>query len=109
MAVLHKEYYKGTGNGQKNIQVNQDIRAYIENHPDGDFSHVLAEDDRWQVFYHLSDMRTSILNWYEWKKDASILEVGGEFGALTGLLCEHAAHVTTVEYGLFKAEAICRR
>ena len=61
MAVLHKEYYKGTGNGQKNIRVNQDIRAYIENHPNGDFSHVLAEDDRWQVFYHLSDMRTSII------------------------------------------------
>lgn len=37
MAVLHKEYYKGAGNGQKNIRVNQDIRAYIENHPDGDF------------------------------------------------------------------------
>lgn len=109
MAVLHKEYYKGTGMGQGNIPVNQDIRMYIENHPDGDFSQVLESDGRWQVFYHLSDMRTSILNWYEWKDNASILEIGGEFGALTGLLCEHGGRVATVEYGLFKAEAICER
>ena len=70
MAVLHKEYYKGTGMGQGNIPVNQDIRMYIENHPDGDFSQVLESDGRWQVFYHLSDPsligmsgRTMLLSW----------------------------------------------
>lgn len=109
MAVLHQEYYNGEGEGQAKIQVNKDIRSYIENNPSGDFSQVLAQDARWQVFYHLSDMRASILNWYEWNMDASILEIGGEFGAITGLLCEHGKHVTTVEYGLFKAEAICKR
>lgn len=109
MAVLHQEYYKGTGKGQAKIQVNRDIRSYIEDNPSGDFSQVLAMDARWQVFYHLSDMRASILNWYEWSKNGSILEIGGEFGALTGLLCKHGKHVTTIEYGLFKAETICKR
>lgn len=109
MAVLHKEFYKNTGSGQQHIAVNQDIRKYIEQTPDRDFSDILSEDSRWQVFYHLSDMRTSVLNWYEWKKNASLLEIGGEFGALTGLFCERCSQVATVEYGLFKAEAITRR
>ena len=36
-------------------------------------------------------------------------ELGTRHRAGIGITCEHAAHVTTVEYGLFKAEAICRR
>lgn len=109
MAVLHREFYRGTGNGQGCVPVNQDIRRYIEQTPDGDFSFILADDGRWPVFYHLSEMRASILNWYEWKEDARVLEIGGEFGALTGLLCERCQYVATVEYGLFKAESIERR
>lgn len=109
MAVLHQEFYKNTGKGQGSIAVNRDIRNYIEGTPSGDFSCILEKDDRWQVFYHLSDMRVSILNWYEFKKDSRLLEIGGEFGALTGLFCDRCKQVVTTEYGLFKAQAITER
>lgn len=109
MAVLHREYYRETGRGQEKIEVNQDIRRYIEENEGEDYSEVLKQDERWPVFYHLSQMRTSVLNWYEFKKESSLLEIGGEFGALTGLFCNRCAHVTTVEYGLWKAEAIAER
>ncbi|KAA8997968.1 methyltransferase domain-containing protein [Paenibacillus spiritus] len=87
----------------------RDIRAYLEQYPAGRFDEVLRQDSRWEVFYHLSDMRTSILNWYKFDAEAEVLEIGGEFGALSGMLCERCAHVTTVEESLFRAEAICQR
>ena len=109
MAVLYTEFYNNTGAGQGNIPVNQDIFHYIQQAPDGDFSKILAADNRWQVFYHLSSMRTSVLNWYEFQEGASLLEIGGEFGALTGLFCDRCQKVVTVEYGLYKAQAIQER
>ncbi|PNV62614.1 hypothetical protein C0033_08635 [Clostridium sp. chh4-2] len=109
MARLHLEYYKGSGCNQNKIDVNRDIMEYIKKNSDEDYASVLTEDSRWQVFYHLSQMRTSVLNWYEFKKKSDILEIGGEFGALTGMLCDRCQNVTTVEYGLFKAQAIQER
>ena len=109
MSRLHLEYYNGSGANQDKIPVNSDINNYIKETEGEDYSHILAIDDRWQVFYHLSQMRTSILNWYEFKEDSEILEIGGEFGALTGLLCDRCKNVTTVEYGEFKAKAIQER
>lgn len=109
MAVLHTEYYRQSGAGQKDIPVNQDIDAYIHHAESEDFSEIIRQDNRFLVFYHLSQMRTSILNWYEFDENADVLEIGGEFGALTGMLCDRCRHVTTVEYGLFKAQAIVKR
>lgn len=109
MSRLHLEYYNGSGANQDKIPVNCDIRKYIKETEGEDYSHILARDDRWQVFYHLSPMRTSVLNWYEFKKDAEVLEIGGEFGALTGLLCDRCKRVVTVEYGDYKSKAIQER
>lgn len=109
MAQLHLEYYKQSGSNQDKIPVNQDIMNYIKTNHDEDYSQILAKDDRWEVFYHLSQMRTSVLNWYEFKEESSILELGGEFGALTGLFCDRCKNVTAVEYGAFKAWGIYER
>lgn len=51
----------------------------------------------WPVFYHLSPIRENICNWYPFKKDASILEIGSGCGAVTGVLCQNAVSVTSVE------------
>ncbi len=122
MAKLHLEFYKGSGARQDQIPVNRDIAAYIAENAEAagsaqsagvagseDFSAVLARDERWEVFYHLSDMRGSLLNWYEFKEGAKVLEIGAEFGALTGMLCDRAASVCAIEYGKFKAGALAQR
>lgn len=57
---------------------------------------VLEQSDR-DVFYHLSDIRKNILSWIEFKQDCTILEIGAECGAVTGLLCEKAKHVTATD------------
>jgi len=62
-----------------------------------DIEEVLADDDRWALLYHLSPIRQNILNWYPFKDDASVLEIGGGCGAITGVLCQKAHDVKVVE------------
>ncbi|MFC2469112.1 MAG: hypothetical protein ACFNWY_02840, partial [Negativicutes bacterium] len=62
MAKLHTNF---TGPTKLVPQVDQDIDRYITAHPDGNFDEVLKADDRWPVFYHLSDMRAGLLGWYD--------------------------------------------
>ncbi|MGP1470732.1 MAG: class I SAM-dependent methyltransferase [Schwartzia sp. (in: firmicutes)] len=106
MAKLHTNF---TGPSTVVPPVEQDIDRYITAHPDGDFDEVLKEDDRWPVFYHLSDMRGGLLGWYELPPDAEVLEIGAGFGALTGQLSDMAGHVTVMEHSLFRARSLAKR
>lgn len=60
-------------------------------------------DNRWPVVYHFSHLRHNILNWYPFKPDAKILEIGAGCGALTGFLCEKASHITALELTRIRA------
>ena len=71
------------------------IRAILESGADIEDA-VLASDDK-DVFYHLSPLRANLLSWIDFKEDASVLEINAECGALTGILCEKAKHVTSVD------------
>lgn len=71
------------------------IRAILESGADIEDA-VLASDDK-DVFYHLSPLRANLPSWIDFKEDASVLEINAECGALTGILCEKAEHVTAVD------------
>lgn len=105
MPVLHNNRI-GIGKVSK---LDQDIRNYIGQYKREEYDQAIANDDRWEVFFHLSDLRQSLLSWYEFKPNAAVLEIGGGFGALTGVLCDRCARVVTTERSLFRAEAICER
>lgn len=77
-------------------KIERDLEAYVSNHPDGEYDKVLAEDDRYDIFLHLSRMRHSLLHWYKFRERASVLELGGGYGALTEFLCGANSAVTTV-------------
>ncbi len=64
---------------------------------------------RWTEFLHLSKRRESLLAWYDFLPHAEVLEVAAGFGALTGLLCRRAGHVTVTERSVFRAEIIAKR
>ncbi len=61
-------------------------------------------DKRWAVVYHFSELRQNILNWYPFRKNAKVLEIGAGCGALTGLLCRKCASVVAIELTLTRAE-----
>lgn len=92
MAKLNLDYYTGT-----------------DQYSDGDIEQKIydlvcqgkqlneMENPEFPVVYHLSKVRQNILLWYPFKENASILEVGSGCGAITGLLCEKAGRVVSVE------------
>lgn len=51
----------------------------------------------WPVYYHLTNIRQNILNWYPFDKSKNALEIGCGMGAITNALCERLNHVTAVE------------
>ena len=106
MAKLHTSF---AGPAMPVSQVDQDIDRFITAHADRNFDEVLEEENRWQVFFQLTDLRAGLFGWYEMPPDADVLEIGAGFGALTGILCEKAAHVTVTERALFRARAITKR
>lgn len=58
---------------------------------------LLTSDSDWAVLYHCSKIRENILDWYPFKKDSSLLEIGAGCGALTGMFSRKVASVTCIE------------
>ncbi len=90
-------------------KIDRDIIEYIEISSNNDFSEVIKNDGRWSVFCNLSKIRESVLNWYDFDEDSSLLEVGAGFGALTGLFCEKCKTVVALTDRAYKKKAIERR
>lgn len=58
---------------------------------------MLREGNSWPHLYHLSDIRENILEWYDFDKSKTLLEIGAGCGALTGLFCRKTAYVTAID------------
>lgn len=103
--------YKSTHNiDEKNYNpLDLKIKSYIRNNKSEDFDEILTKDNDFEVFLNFSKTRQSILNWYDFKEDADLLEIGGEFGALTGMLCEKCKSVTCIENDKLRMESILER
>lgn len=90
--------------------VHDDIVEEIIKLNDGeDYTSVLKDECSWNAFYHLSPMRQSLLNWYDFGKEAFALELNGEYGALTGVLCDHCKEVITLAPNRRVAETLQKR
>ena len=61
------------------------------------------------VFHNFIDARENLINWYPFKKDATVLEIGAGMGALTGVLCERCQHVVALEHSPKRADIIRQR
>ncbi len=69
----------------------------------------LIKNAEWDVFYHMSPMRESLLNWYSFEKGSELLEISSGFGALTGLLARKVEAVTVLEESEYRARCIAKR
>ena len=92
--ILDYTYYGGQDQ-YSDGDIEDDLLHLIQEEPD--VEKILAKDDRWPVLYHFSPVRQNILEWYPFKKGAEILEIGSGCGAITGVLCKNAEHVTSVD------------
>lgn len=62
-----------------------------------DREEILREHDEWPILYHFSDMRESVLDWYDFNPEGTLLEIGAGCGAVTGLFCRKVKQVTAVD------------
>ena len=56
-----------------------------------------------------SEIRANIVKWYPFERNASVLEIGANFGEITGFLCETCNRVVALETSPQKALAIAKR
>lgn len=84
------------------------IQILIENDIE-DFSQAIYKNFSWPTYYHLTHIRKNILNWYPFKKEDSILEIGCGMGAITNMLCDKCGKVTAVELSKRRATATLLR
>lgn len=109
MAILNMQFIK-KGMVQNEISsFDKHIVAYIDKQPCTKYDELISQDKDYQTFCELSELRTGIISWYDWKPEARALEIGAGFGALTGQLCKSCSHVTVTEENLFRAQAIEKR
>lgn len=63
----------------------------------GDRKQILMENRKPEYLYALSDLRENLLEWFEFDREASLLQVGSDYGALTGLLKSRVKRVTVLD------------
>ncbi len=68
------------------------LRAY-----QGDRHEILKEHARLDYLYALSGQRESLLDWYPFRPDGTLLEVGSGCGALTGVYARKVARVDVLD------------
>lgn len=104
---INLKFYKE--NNESLTKEEQDIEKYILETPKEKYDKIIEKDTRTQTIFALSEMRENIINWYPFQENSNILEIGSNFGEITGLLCEKAIRVVAIEKNLKKAECIKKR
>lgn len=92
--VLNLSFYKG-----KDLYSDGDIEDELLNivQNNDDYMEILKNDNRWPILYHLSPIRENLLEWYDYDKNGSVLEIGAGCGAVTGVFCRKTSHVVGIE------------
>ncbi|MBT9778388.1 class I SAM-dependent methyltransferase [Clostridium sp. MCC353] len=62
-----------------------------------DTKRILEENVNLDYLYALSEQRENVIEWFEFKPDASLLQVGAGYGALTGLYSRRVKEVCVLE------------
>lgn len=74
----------------------EDTLLNIAAHND-DIESVLLDENDWALLYHLSPIRENLLEWYDFGKGKTLLEIGAGCGAVTGLFCRACDRVVAVD------------
>ena len=102
---VNYDFYKGNDN-YSDGEVEKDIIEYLNKYGEENYQEILKENSSWPVFYHITPIRKNIIDWYPFKPNAQVLEIGAGMGAITSVLCDKAEFVTSVELSKQRASAI---
>lgn len=91
---------------------NEKFEKYIEQYclsQSEDFDDLLSNEDDSVILQNLSNLRSGLISFYEFKESSSVLEIGASFGALTECLIKKGLKVTVTEKSVFRAEQLSKR
>lgn len=71
---------------------------------DEELQKLMQESHSWTYMYHLAKGRTNLIEWLPENKEAKVLEIGAECGALTGMLARKYGAVVCLEVSQEKSE-----
>ena len=103
---LNLDFYEQKNENLKKVDKDM-IEEYINQYEEKDFEAKIEKTTG--KIRHLTNISQNILNWYSFREKSSLLEIGGNFGELTGMLCSKLERVVTLEAKLEKAKAIAKR
>ncbi len=103
---LNLEFYSGEDK-YSDGDVEDEILEIVKQ--TSDFTGVLQSSDNWAVMYHLTPVRRSLLEWYEFDKNKTLLEIGGGCGAFSGMFARKLKEVKVVELSRRRSEIIYNR
>lgn len=93
--TLNYKFYKGSDDYSDGDAIENKILQIVSETEDLETR--LQSETEWPVLYHLSSIRHNVLRWYEFDKNASLLEIGAGCGAISGLLCEKVDQVVAID------------
>lgn len=93
---VNLEYYKEEQDKKQVSEEYEEVLQKVKTWQE-DFSKTLDSKSKIKNILALSEIRENILNWYDFKQDATILELNGNYGEITGLLCKRAKRVVSIE------------
>lgn len=73
------------------------------------FLEVIKENNYYEYHYFLSHLRHDLFNWYPFKKEANLLEIGSSYGQLTSFFTQKVNNVVAIENTKFKANIVSKR
>lgn len=68
---------------ERNRDISEELGRVLERY-EGDVHRILGEHVRLDYLYALSGLRENLVEWYPFKREGTLLEVGSGYGALTG-------------------------
>jgi SAM-dependent methyltransferase len=106
MTKLNLEFYKGA-DLYSDGDIEDEILEIVKNN--NDFTDILQKKNNWAIMYHLSPVRRNLLQWYNFDKEKSLLEIGGGCGVFTGMFAQKLREVKVIELSRRRAEIIYKR
>jgi precorrin-6B methylase 2 len=94
--TLNFTYYSGV-DLYSDGEIEDELLEIVQNYTKKEFNEVIAERKKWPIMYHLSHVRSNIIDWLPIGKEQSILEIGSGCGAITEVLSNKAKKVTCIE------------
>jgi SAM-dependent methyltransferase len=106
MTKFNLNYYKGS-DLYSDGDIEDTILDIVKNNTD--FTDILHNIDNWAIFYHLTPVRKNLLDWYDFDKNETLLEIGGGCGAFSGMFAQKLKKATVIELSKRRADIIYNR